>query len=492
MSVRLKGLLAGSMQSRRELSYLREHQVEKFEDFPCEMTFEATGMYLEHESQAHHYLPYFRLTGYVSELRGDFPYGISSVYFGEEDKPELSQDIFYYPTPDELAYLIQHAGFYSQDFEMSSILKNNEYNLPVKVDLSVIPPEDEDMYVRMTRSQEDVTMLAGMDKSNIPIVYADIKGSGVDKTNDKTVAYYGLDFEQDFPLMVMTAEASGYTDPPLISRDYWPEAVHKQADEAVKDMSDYYITPEEEAELMRLEAEKNKEPDRTLDLTPEAEPASYEDQLIAKADRQIASRMRARTKQQEDLRMERRKAAEDERAAERVVDEPVQSVREEQADYQSDGYLSLDEDGVTPVQDFGQAGDFIPDEKLGEPDMPQQQAEVKMDLDPHGNAYVEAEREESTEDDLLEADESELMRMESADVADAEDQAKVNEANARETARDAAIEDMRDRMEEDKEHRVVGTKTDTSRVHRSVPESMSEIADAYDAQHLNPDDPELS
>lgn len=491
MSVRLKGLLSGTMQSRRELSYLRNSQVEQVTDFPCEMTFQASGMFLEHETEAHHYLPYLHFIGQVTELRGNFPYGVSSIYFGERDLPNLQQDVFYYPTPDELAHLIQHCGLYSDSFKPSDILKGNTYSLPVKVNLSIIPPENEDFYTRMTRSEDSVSMLAGMDKSNIPVFYTELLGSGVDRKNDRTLAYYGLDFESDFPLMVMTAEASGYTDPPLISQDYWPDAVCEKAEDVQADLSDYYITPEEEAELMRLQAEKEKP---LKEFVPVTEPQfiSAEEQLLANANRQIANRMYSRTQHLEDVKNEKRKEREDSiRKEQEVKDAENRRVREADSDYQASDYMVLDDES-SRVLDLGQASvedDGADGKKLSEPDVLEQQVEVKMDLNPDENAFVEAVREEASEEqDVLEADESEVMRLESADVSDAKAQAKVNEANALETALDVATDKAKEQHDERElrsdadvdEKPTVKTIITEKQEHREVPERVQKVAEAYD------------
>lgn len=466
MSVRLKGFLAGHAQSRQELGYLSGQDgqnVTMLTDFPCEMTFVASDLFVEHESEQHHYLPYLHFVGQITELRGNFPHQISSLYFGEEDSPSLKKDIYYYPTPDELAHLIQHGKLYSNDFEPSAILGKNTYSLPVQVDLSVIAPDNELMYAGMVRqgmSLSDVTL--GLERTNIPIVYVDIKGSGVNKETDKTIAYYGLDFEEDFPLMVMTAESSGYTNPPLCSMDYWPEPEVKEFD-MPQDMADYYITPQEEAELMRAKTVQEAEPERVPEAQPQ--PVDYEDCLLAEADRQIANRVAERTKQRMPAKnMEASVEEERQNVSKPVVSEPVMD---------AGAFLSL---GETEK----------PEKKLSQPDTREQMAEVKMDLNPEENAYVKADRDETSDmvsEDVLSEDMMDVRKRENADVSDARAQAKVNEANALDTAVDASVSALREKQDEKKAAVTKPTEVRSADGHCQVPQSMQDIADAYDAQH---------
>jgi hypothetical protein len=80
-------------------------------------------------------------------------------------------------------------------------------------------------------------------------------------------------------------------------------------------------------------------------------------------------------------------------------------------------------------------------DKLTEPDTPQQNAEVKMDLNPEGNTYVEEKREEKKEqgEDVLSEEHHENAKMQGADVEDAREQTKVDEAHAKDIALDAAV-----------------------------------------------------
>lgn len=468
MSVRLKGFLATHAQSRLELSYADKSQMTELKDFPCEMTFTASDLFLEHESEQHHYLPYLHFVGQITELRGDFPYQVSSLYFGEGDNASLKRDVYYYPTPEELSHLILHGKLYSKDFEPSSILKGNTYSLPVKVDLSVLPPENEALYQGMLTTGATLQDMANTERANVPIIYAAIKGSGVDKENDSTISYYGLEFEDAFPQMVMTAESSGYTDPPLCSMDYWPDPDVKEL-MSEQDLSDYYISPEEEAELMRAKSEQQQVAEPTVDVPVQTLDA--EERLLAQADRQIASRIAERRAQQKkDMAKTLQTEAET---------MPTPAVVREESKRLDAGFLSLDEDAPKAES-----------KKLSEPDTRQQMAEVKMDLNPEENAYVEADREEakdSKSEDVLEASDMDVRKLEGADVSDAEAQVKVNEANAADVARDVAVSDLQGKAEEKESVETRKTSVEVKQKHREVPERMQAVADAYDAQHQSMD-----
>ena len=51
---------------------------------------------------------------------------------------------------------------------------------------------------------------------NLPTVYLELVGTGINRKNDKLLDYYGIDFESDYPMYSLTAESSGYVDPPLM------------------------------------------------------------------------------------------------------------------------------------------------------------------------------------------------------------------------------------------------------------------------------------
>lgn len=436
MSVRMKGLLADHYQSHVEHSYMQGGDMIVLENVPCEMVFASTSGFMEHESEQHNYLPVFHLIGNVTEIKGDFPFHISSLYFDDADKAALSKDIIYYPSPDELAHMIQKGRFFSNQFELPLLLSRNIYSFPAVVNLTIVPPENPEAY--------ESAMLTGtlesenIDKLNLPIVYVGIVGSGVSRKNDPLLDYYGIELDADFPSFVLTAESSGYVDPPLMA--YIPEP-EVEAEGPGLNQDDYYITEEDERRL--LMANKEQTPDLVVEPQPEDyHDVSYEDVLVAKADRSISKRVTERVAQNEVERLERTEQlrAEMQEESDRLKD--VSGNKDTKPDVNKNRQSGMIMAG--PAESYD-----VEHQKLSQPDMPQQQAEVKMDLNPEVNQTVVDDRAEKAESDIQEADSFELEQMNGADVADASDQAKVDEARVRDLSRDAGMQQHEDAVDED-------------------------------------------
>lgn len=208
MSVRVKGLLSDRLMSRMERFYLSSDNAIKLTDVMADMTFESTDAFIDFESRNHHYLPVMHILGSITSVKlpkmdefdGSYPFDISSIIFDDADKPYLMKDCRYYPTPKEIGYLAESAGLYTKHFSMPSVLQTNTYELPVKTDITIVPP--------VLSEQEDVAMA--------PIVYVKLKGTGVTKKTDKLLARYDIDFEDGVEMYALTEESSGYSNPSLI------------------------------------------------------------------------------------------------------------------------------------------------------------------------------------------------------------------------------------------------------------------------------------
>ena len=425
MSMRLQAKMMEKLSSHIEESYLRQQDVVVLENVPAEMTFAATQGFMEHESQRHDYLPCYHMIGQIKEIRGDFPFNVTALYFSEADSQRLEKDIIYYPSPEELAHIIQTGKFYSKHFTIPPILSSNDYTLPCLVNLMIVPPPNQASYEANLSSP--FVDLEDEEKMNLPIFYIGIIGTGVSRKNDRLLDYYGIDIEPGYQHFVLTAESSGYTDPPLL--EYMTAPVVEE-EEQRQSIDEYYITPEEEAQMLHSAAERQAAAEReasaqvSLDAQADFHQASPEDAVSAQADRVISRRMEAKFDGKpmslETLReIEKRQRA----------DEPAVE-NEAEAEYKDESKVDESFLDDTPTTD-----------KLTEPDTPQQKAEVKMDLNPEGNAYVEEKREEKKEqgEDVLNEEYHENAKMQGADVEDAREQTKIDEAHAKDIALDAAV-----------------------------------------------------
>lgn len=506
------------------------------QNVPCEMTFVATQAYMENESEKNNYLPVFHITGNVTEIHGDFPFHISGLYFDEKDKPYLTKDCLYYPSPEELAHMITTGKYFSKYFKIPDILSANTYSLPALVNLTIIPPPNPVAYENATYNGGFVAE-TDTEKLNLPIVYVGLVGSGVNRKNDKLLDYYGIDLDESFETYALTAESSGYTEPSLMMYFEEPEMNHE--DVVQQDMSDYYITSEDEANLLKMQHEKEQQAEQQVEVDKsDYQMHDMEDIIIAKANREINKRIDNRKTLQaqttldltkEDV-IEHEKSDEMEKISEdsktMVKDDSMlsfESAQEEVAatksldtsDYiqadetlveenlTSDDYI--DEKPVEEVVESVEPSDLISDTvedvvvnevvEVQAPDVPQQQAEVKMDLNSEQNTYVEQQKEEKQEHDIVDedSDEFDLQNMEGADVEDASLQAKIDEQHSRDLARDVARQQQADVVEEKTEDaksdtkdvatvesRKLQDKSSAPQSHREVTSNMQDVTDAYD------------
>lgn len=541
MSMRLKGMLMNHLHAQLEQHLFDNAMV--LQDVPCEMTFRTAQGYMEYENEQHSYLPLFHLIGSIAEIRGDFPFHVSSLYFDDADKPYLTKDILYYPNPDELAHMIKVGQFYTKNFAIPKILDSQEYSFPARVNLTIIPPPNPAGY-EMATYGGDFVAETDEEKLNLPIIYVQMAGTGVTRKTDKLLDYYGIDFEEDMEIYPLTAESSGYVDPPLMM--YMQEPQSLSVETTRENIREMYISKEEEAQLIREQKAKESQAVVEPQVTDDYQMASPEDILLAQAERRIEQRVNERVKQnmlerqaqsEPIVEQEVQKESEAELSSESQKDDmldflnntkngdfifidPKSDVLPEQTHSDND-FIKTDEDGFIKedeplsetVQDDiatevveKQSENFIEDTmatEVAQPDMPQQQAEVKMDFNPEQNAFVEQERKEESSDGLVdeESDRVDLENMQGADVDDASLQAKLDEAHAKDVARGVAVSIQDDIVEQDEmiekaeNDNAAGSKTevksnidsrissqnDTSNTKRNVPSDISEIADKYDA-----------
>lgn len=475
MSMKLLAQLIEKRGSFIETSYLRNSDLMVMEDVPAEMVFEASQGFMEHESQKHDYLPYFHLIGRIKELHGSFPFNVTTLYFSDKDESFLIKDLYYYPSPEELAHIIGTGRFYSRHFQIPAILSANTYSLPCRVKLSIVPPANQAQYDanQYTRFME----LDDEDKTNLPVFYVGVTGSGVTRRTDRLLDYYGIDVPEMEDQFVFTAESSGYTDPPLMKYMEAPmiaQEAQYDGQEFVEDSKD---------DLLRTEAERQREDMQKIAEKQEQvefRAATPEDALIAQTDREIERRMAERFDGQ---RMSLAAAREHDRRVQADEDQ-ARPVREEAQPGRYDGPREADggtsakpvekkpPEAPRPEQAPAKAQEqpVVPDaEKQRQeerdrlrarveqmrgrsrlqaqpqagPDADKSKAqkqevkEVDMDFDPEHNASVQKDREEAGGAGVP-ADRSKLGAMKGADVADAKAQVKVDEAHAAELARMSA------------------------------------------------------
>lgn len=501
MSMRLKGMLKNHLHAQLEQHMFDDATV--LENVPCEMTFECKQGFMEFETEAHSYLPLMHLIGSITEVRGDFPFHISSLYFDNADVPYLTKDILYYPNPEEIAHMITVGKFYTKQFGLPDVLENQTYSFPARVNLTIVPPPNPAAYEIATYGGDFVAE-TDEEKLNLPTVYLELAGTGINRKNDKLLDYYGIDFESDYPMYSLTAESSGYVDPPLMMYIEEPQISDEDA-MSKEDMKEMYITPEEEAALIREQKAREAEAQAQAQVepTPDYQLSTSEDVLIAQASKNIEKRVGERLLENEKEKQAQRDAleAENEKSLESEQEDEMQETQEfektaestydpmmdlldrtstddfimvgtsedsvEQPMAEGD-YITSDEESYDNEDDYNDdmasevedtsSEEVIADEAMAseviQPDTPQQQAEVKMDFDVEHNAFVEderAEEKETSSDGLIDEDSDrvDMENMQGADVSDAKLQAKLDEAHTKDVSINAAVNMQDDIIEQD-------------------------------------------
>ena len=538
MSMKLRASLEDNYRSKMEQSYLRKEEVITLKKVPCEMKFQAVSGWIEHEGEDHHYLPLFHLNGFIKEIRGNFPYNVSSLNFADEDvSKHLQQDILYYMSPEEMVHMIQVGKFYTKDFELPGILTGSEYDFPVLVDLTIVPPPNPVAYEQASYGldMQDANK-DGVDRTNLPLFYVSFQGTGIDKKKDKLLEAYGIEFDKDYPMYTLTAESSGYTKPTLMEYITTP-IVEKEAQDQYED--DLYLTPEEEAQMLRAREEQTQATQEPMYHPEEDYQLTEEDVLLTQADRnvekRIAERMRTLNKEYDGVGKDRSMQQEAEQQAQREAEQEAQKQQTMQREplafdalesfmkpakevepkepvaqsaVQTEAIPSVVEEPVSeepayvaesertvsvdPVEEVPVEENMVQAEQEGvdEKDAPDAQESYK-----HIEAVVKNEsdaltrangdKEEPKQDTAgLEVDEDEFSKLrdaQGADVADASLQAKVDEANVKENARQVAVDMQADMHQVDARPSQKANAEQATKSRRevgSVFENMVEKADA--------------
>ena len=455
----MKGLLTDQVSDRLMEAARSAEGVQFLKDMPCEMVFEASKGFVSYQKTASGQLPVFHLTGHVTELRGAFPYGVSSLYFDDDDKQYLFRDCLYYPNPEELTHMIQVGKYFSPQFQIPEVLSHNVYVLPVTVDLTALPP--------LAETSDGIHT-----EDSIPVLYVKLTGTGVNEKNDALLRYYGLSVDPDYPSFVLTAESSGYTDPPLMAYIPEPEAP-QETQETVVSFSDDYLTPEEEAQMQQ-------EPEASV-VEPEDVPGpmTQEDLLLAQADQKIARRM-------EIHRGKTLLFGQDEPAP--VPVDPAVFFTPEEPEPDED---FVDVVSYEPEDDAMEYVSFADDDLImPEPEETWDAAE-EPDVAVSDDPILEEAEEESdmsedmfkTEDDEPDADEDEKERQKKLRAAKAAAIRDAGERQLEEAAEEQEMPDASDGQTKDVE--------DTEPSHgRDVPEHIQGIADA-DAKQAQTEEDEI-
>ena len=120
--------------------------VVNFNNIQCECSVHSSQVFMDFGPRSEKHAPYLHLLGEVREVR--FPesmqshmYGVTALTFAEGTG--LQTDIFYKFSQSELVDMVQK-GYFDKGFEIPDILKENDFELPLDCNLTMIEPQRED------------------------------------------------------------------------------------------------------------------------------------------------------------------------------------------------------------------------------------------------------------------------------------------------------------------------------------------------------------
>ena len=448
MSLKLKAFLADSHNTRLQQALKHNSNILVLKDVPCEMKFISNDGWIEHESEKHQFLPVFHIKGNILSIHGNFPYNVSTLVFDEDVAKRLDKDILYFMTPSEISHLMETGKYFTKHFQVPKVLTNNAYDFPVRVNLTIIKPDDESIY----NSANFV-----LDKDNLPVFYVEFAGSGVNRKRDKLLDYYGIDFDADYDVYAMTAESSGYTEPPLINYITEPEIEREEITK--ENISDYYLSPEEENSLIRSKEAEKENSEQHIEFTDDYQ-FTDEDIIIASADKNIEKRIAERVSKMQTASYE--KPAESSVKSDENISRSL-----------TDLLASVTNQNTKPNES----------EKKVQPDTKEQFVEIRMETNEFEDNNIKQDEKKSENTAGVESNENDIDALsdaQGADVSDARLQTKLDEAKAHEAAKSVALDIQSDIVKES-EHK--------ERVNRSVPTRLQDIADeAKRQEELQNDD----
>lgn len=475
MSLKLKAFLADHHPLELQQAYHQNEKIKVFHDVACEMKFVSSDGWFEHESEQHQFLPIFHIRGNILELHGKFPYNVSTLTFDEDTIKRLDKDILYFLTPSELSYLIETGKYFTKHFQLPKVLTNNAYDFPVKVNLTVIQPEDESIY-------DSANFV--LDKENLPIFYVEFVGTGVTRKQDKLLDYYGIDFDSKYEVYALTAESSGYTDPPLIQ--YIPEPEMEQETVAKEKESMDYLSPEEENSLIRATKAEEEKKEPSVEFANDYQ-FTEEDILIAAADKNIERRIEERRK---DLKNQYNKSVDGKSTDQTPMDAQVTSDLTNLL-MAVTGQTPTAPKSVSPTISADKTNILSSNQEIKsqktEPESPEQMKKIQVDVHPLEKKFekkFENEGEKPDQTDNLDSYENDVNRLsdaQGADVSDTRLQTKVDEAKAAEVAKSVAIDIQSDILKTAKENK---EKTEE----RQISAKFQELLDKAEQNQIQHDD----
>lgn len=159
---------------------LPETDLTRLSDVQCEADVVSTNVFLcyhsEYDKKFPH-RPYLHIMGKCHAIRGELPYNVNEIAFAEDNGIDV--DFFYEFTDAELSDMAAK-GLFNKGFRCPEIFFDNDFELPVVCDFSIVNPTDD---VR------------------VPIVFAQIQNANNISISEETCGYtFGDYFEKYEPV----------------------------------------------------------------------------------------------------------------------------------------------------------------------------------------------------------------------------------------------------------------------------------------------------
>lgn len=128
---------------RSQVDALGKNRVEDVDDIPMHGDIIVDGVSLDWRSpydKKHPYQPYMHFTGYLTNIRGNLPYGITNLQYEEKNAPRA--DMFYEFTNEQLQQLVAKGlfdkGFGPEDTILNGVMLSD---IPIKCKFRILKPD---------------------------------------------------------------------------------------------------------------------------------------------------------------------------------------------------------------------------------------------------------------------------------------------------------------------------------------------------------------
>lgn len=249
---------------RSEVDALDKDKVDQVNDVPMLGDISVDGVSLDWRSpydKKHPYQPYLHFTGYLTNIRGALPYGISNLQYEEKDAPRA--DMFYEFTNQQLQQLVAQ-GLFTKGFGPEETILNGQTlsDIPIKCKFRILKP----------------------DKSkgiNYPIVFGDAENLRLIRMTKHNSGYDMTKYLADAATLEKIAQQQEQSENTISRDDDFEEENTITSDNYIDDpeLDEDMITSDDAKQKQDREQEATSNPYEDDDDEPDDD-ASYDDEKL--------------------------------------------------------------------------------------------------------------------------------------------------------------------------------------------------------------------